>query len=203
MKKNFKSVYSIALTVVLGVGLTLTSCKKAETGPAGAKGDTGATGATGATGTNGANGTTGANGTNGTNGVANISTINFTCSNLNWTEGQEVGGNWVWEYQRTSPEITNAIYSSGAVMVYMGSSTEGYIALPFSLLGVQTAFGIFQGATGNTNTLNIAIQRLDGAQFPNPGGMDFKAVIIPPAMIKPNVDITNYNEVKIAYQLAD
>lgn len=155
----------------LACGLLITGCKKGDTGPAGPAG------------------------TNGTNGVANIKTNTFTTNTNQWIADNT---NKLYYYNYTSSDITSAVLSSGAVMVYLGDGTGNlWIAMPFSTQGVEFTYGI------KPSSVEIDVSLSSGLMPNNPGGQQFKVVIIPPAMVKPNVNVKNYSEVKAAYNLAD
>ena len=131
------------------MGLTLSSCKKGDTGPAGPVGS------------------------NGTNGVANIQTTTVTSNNNSWVF-DSVGNSY--DATITYTAITQAVVDRGTVQVFLGSGngTE-WLALPFSYGIAQYLFSYSLGKVDITATLsNNAIPN-------NPGGQQFKVVVIPPA----------------------
>ncbi len=133
-------------------------------------------------------------GTNGTNGTANITAFTFTTSTSSWVMGC---ANQCYAANNPITGLTASNVDQAAVMCYQYSSGNlDWTALPFTSNDYQTRFSYtsanitikFSSATGTTS-------------FFNPGTQVYKVVVIPPAMIKPNVHLENYNEVKTAYNL--
>ena len=140
-------------------------------------------------------GPAGPSGTNGTNGVSNIKTNIFTTNTNQWNLDNIHN---VYYYNYSSTDITSDVLSNGAVMVYLGDGTGNtWTAMPFSIQGGSLAFVIGQ------SKVQIQASLFDGSVPNNPGGQQFKVVIIPPTMVKPNVNTNNYADVKEAYNLVD
>lgn len=127
----------------------------------------------------------------GTNGVANIQSTTITTTNGSWNLDTFENA---YNATLTVTGITQNVLDKGAVMVYIGNGagTE-WDAMPFSYQGVEFNYGIKVGQA-------LISVTLDSGNAPNnPGGQQFKVVVIPPAMIKPGVNVKNYTEVKTAY----
>ncbi|MCF8423936.1 MAG: hypothetical protein K9H41_06300 [Bacteroidia bacterium] len=141
----------------------------------------------------GETGPAGPAGINGTNGVANISTFTGTTTNSSWTlSGTEFNATF------NVSGITSDVVSNGTVMVFVGNTSQTqWSALPFSYQTLQFNY------TYAIGQVQIAVTLSNGAVPSNPGGLPFKFVVVPPAMVKPNVNVKNYAEVKAAYNLAD
>jgi hypothetical protein len=152
------------LTVVTGLilvlSLTFTSCKKGDTGPAG---------------TNGTNGT---NGKDGKDGVANIQTGTVTTNNATWVlDNSDNSYNAVLTYTA----ITQSVIDRGTIQAFIGDgSSKVWIALPFSYGTVQYNYFYEVGK------VTISITLSNGTVPTNPGGQQFKIVVIPPASKSPN-----------------
>jgi len=187
MKTNFiKTVVVIAISL-----LTFNSCKKGDTGPAGPEGPVGPAGPAGPTGTAGANGA---------NGNANV--VSYKTIVNSWSSQTSY-----WRSIISIPEITSATNTTGAILCYFSiNSGLSWFALPYTQVDPTSNYYL------NFNTYNGGItvfwQRDNGTLGSNPNAyystnVNIKTVIIPPALIKPNIDTNNYNEVKMAYNLAD
>ncbi len=132
-------------------------------------------------------------GANGTNGVSNITTYVGTTTNASWTlSGTE------YDAIFNVSGITSSVVSNGSVMVFLGNTAQTtWSALPFSYQSVEFNYFYSLGQVTISVTLN------SGSAPSNPGGIPFKIVVIPPAMIKQGVNTKNYSEVKAVYNLKD
>ncbi len=174
MKKTITSLTTVFAGLALTLGLTFSSCKKGDTGPAGPQGPAG---------------------TNGTNGVANIQTGTVTTNNASWSFDNTDNS---YNATLTFGAITQSVVEKGTVQVFIGDGTgQEWAALPFSYSIVQYNYSFKSGQ------VIISVTLSNGNAPNNPGGQQFKVVVIPPAMVKPNVNVKNYNELKAAYNLAD
>jgi len=190
METTIKKTVTVIAGVVLTLGLLLTSCKKPEKGD---KGDTGASGATGAT---GATGLTGATGASGTNGNANVTSVTLSVTAWTWDATNS---------QRTATfsslsVLTPSVVNNGAVLLYQLLGTS-YIPIPVTVKISPTVqehdYYIY-----DIGILQIYIEYSDFSD-PNPPPATYKLITIPPAIIKPNVNVKNYAEVIKAYNLQD
>ena len=112
-------------------------------------------------------------GSNGTNGVANIQTSTVTTNNSTWGfDNTDNSYNATLNY----PAITQAVVDRGTVQVFIsdGAGSE-WLALPFSYGNIQYLYSYKLGQVLITYTL------ADNAVPSNPGGQQFKVVVIPPA----------------------
>jgi hypothetical protein len=160
---------------ILGTMIVFTSCTKV--GPTGL---TGATGPTGLTGSNGA-----------------VNVVNqylaITPSQLVW---DSTSNQWGYKYYTVNfNSSTNA-----AVLVYV-LSNNGYEATPYTN-SVKNYSVSFANNLIQTNPY-IYFEYYNGTSTcPLPtSNINVQLVIIPPAMIIPNVNHNNYAEVKTAYNL--
>ncbi|MEO8762185.1 MAG: hypothetical protein ABI388_11685 [Bacteroidia bacterium] len=138
-------------------------------------------------GATGPQGLAGTNGTNGTNGNANVQSYTVAISPSQWTYFPNSSGSQ-WQYT-----VSSAFVPSGsAVCVY---NNPGQM-LPY----YDGIFGAFWGVNivGDVQilyyngTTTLAAPALT---------QNLTIVVIPPAMVKPNVNTHNYAEVKAAYNL--
>lgn len=167
MKQAFKTI-TIAITgIVLAFGLTLTSCKKVEKGPAG---PTGATGASGP--------------------EAKTYTVDVMY--------------YAGDTYKTFSGVTD--FEEGDILLFFvqigsGFGGDGYIQMPLSLNGIDY-FGLFYEISGTALMFNY-ISGTASSPWTSSQAMRYKIVHIKSTgLIKhPNVDLSNYKEVKTAYNL--
>ena len=142
-------------------------------------------------------GDTGPAGPTGANGVSNIQTSNFTTTNSSWSFDPSDNS-----YNTTISwlAITQSIIDKGTIQVFLGDgSNSQWAALPASFGDNQINYSYKLGQ------VIISITLSTGAAPTNPGGQQFKIVIIPPTarMANPTVNYKNYLEVKRAFNLKD
>ena len=132
-------------------------------------------------------------GTNGTNGNANVHTYNETISASNWAADSY--GGWYAGFTTTGFDPTK-----GAVSMFWSSDNTNWIALPY--------VGYIVGAPDinysfNSTSVTIAYDAQTGvSSIAQPANSNFvKVVVIPPAMVKPNVNVHSYAELKAAYNI--
>lgn len=129
----------------------------------------------------------------GADGVANISAHSFVTNTNAWAADNSSN---VLIYQHTIPEITEDVVQSGAVLAYLGDGTgDLWIAMPLSTLGIDFVFGYYE------SNVEINVSLSNGEMPSNPGGQEFKVVIIPPAQRISTVDHQDYEQVQHAYGL--
>ena len=143
------------------------------------KGDTGPKGDTGSAGTNGA---------------ANIQNYQVSVNSTDWS-WDALYKEWYYNYPSTAS-------SQSAIMAYVISG-NGEEVLPYysQIYGTTTSFSSYLFSSPS----KIMFKYYDGTTtLARPStSMSIRLVIIPPAMIKPNVNVKNYAEVKAAYNLQD
>ena len=172
MKKQIKT--SIALFAI--VAISLTSCKKGDTGPQGEKG------ATGAQGVQGSQGATG--------------NANIVSGTVNLTSASWILSGAYWYSDAINTTLTQNNVDNAMVQIYLSNNVGGWIGLPITLTDIQI-YTIY-----SLNKISFRVSSASGStSVSNPGALTFKYVIIPPAMIKPNVNVNNYNDVVKAYDL--
>jgi len=131
---QFKKLTLPGLFFFLLVAGSMSSCKKGDTGPAGATGPAGPTGAQGPT------------------GNANVLVDTFTLASADWkwnsgyTYSNSNGGTVTYftrYYDATLSKLTQGILDSGMVMVYLApnaNNPQQYAPLPYSFLSFGSAF---------------------------------------------------------------
>jgi hypothetical protein len=142
-------------------------------------------------------GATGPQGPAGTNGAANISVNNVYAMPGNWI----ADGNGGWYNIVTTTSFGTGIdLTKGSVSLFLSADNTTWTAMPF--VGYMNGQGDVN-YTFNSTTITIYYDAQTGvASIPQPtNNIYIKAVIIPPAMVKPNVNPHNYNELKAAYNL--
>lgn len=162
--------------LVLTLGLTVSSCKKAEQGP---------------------------KGEDGKNGNANVKTKIYTVTPGQWngnsTTAYQVTVN-VPEISNAETEAVIIYYSDAA------SGNSWYpLATEYSTSGSGASLSVFQ-FVGSIKTGRLDLSWVDyysSAYHAPSGTLYFKIVVIPPAKVISSVDTKNYSQVKAAYNLKD
>lgn len=129
-------------------------------------------------------------------GNANVKSTLITVYTSDWS-----GGGNGYSVSKYVPIITQDIVDGGAVMCYEKDGSN-YIALPVSAwFGSYTRHAFF---AYSTNNIEIIYQDDDGLS-PNPGMITFKIVAIASSarLANPNVDYSNYEEVKRVFKLEE
>ena len=150
------------------------SCKK-DPGP---KGDTGATGNQGAT------------------GITNVISYSFSTSAVSWTLNSPIWGCIVFPSQ-----LSSTIADGGMVVGYIQIVGE-WNPLPkvtFLPNNVQQKYQF----SFKANEIDLSFLNADWTEPPNPGAQNFRFVFIPPGMIKPYLNYSNFNEIRSYYDLKD
>jgi hypothetical protein len=194
MKKTIKTITTVIAGVALTLGLSLTSCKKAETGPAGAVGATGAQGPA---------------------GNANVYNYKFNI-NLSTFTGPLSNGEWASVFNPTTVMGSTFIDEKDAVLLYLFDHTTGttdyYNQMPFvDYFNTGTAFNSHSfevGSTGTANILTIKIRNSTGGQpygSMTTGALSYKMVVIKAFQkVKPQLPTDlSYEAVKKYYDLKD
>lgn len=128
-------------------------------------------------------------GTNGTNGVANIQTGTVTTNNSTWSLDNSDNS---YNATLTYAAITQSVIDKGTVQVFISDGTGSeWLALPFSYGIVQYNYSYKLGQVLLSVTLS------SGNAPNNPGGQQFKVVVIPPAS-KSTIPSNTNNEIKEA-----
>ncbi|MCC6371207.1 MAG: hypothetical protein IT236_09405 [Bacteroidia bacterium] len=128
-------------------------------------------------------GPAGPQGTAGTNGVANIQTGTVTTNNSTWTLDNTDNS---YNATLTYAAITQSVIDKGTVQVFIsdGNGSE-WAALPFSYGIVQYNYSYKLGQ------VIISVTLSNGNAPNNPGGQQFKVVVIPPAAKAPKPESGN------------
>jgi len=140
-------------------------------------------------------GDVGATGKDGINGNANIISSNTVLIN------SFVYYSSIKEYQAslTLSAINQDVLDKGAVMVYLSGGSNNWYPLPISD-GSTVSYEIHLGG------LTVFYFNNDNTTPSNPNGLyTVRVVVIPSQIIKtnPNIDLTNYAEVKQVLKLQD
>ncbi len=139
----------------------------------------------------GPQGPQGPQGAAGTNGSSNVTSFTFGISSSAWIHGS--GDVYYYVKSYSIADVTGS-----AVMVYIKDSYGSWVAMPVSdWLYVGDQF-IYRYNSGGFELDYYYSVRPSSTRY-------FKAVIIPPASraANPNVNYSNYQEVKAAFNLAD
>lgn len=174
--KLMKTKLTTIATVLLTLMLALTNvgCKK-EAGP---KGDTGPAG---------------------TNGNANVKSQTSTVSTWSWD------GAGYYNFSNINvPSLTSDIANTGAVMVYLQTTSGEWAALPRTIALTSAPTSMNQRFVYTTGNVKIIIQNSDLTQ-PTSSSIVFKIVCIASTgmIAHPNVNLLNYNDVKNTFKLQD
>lgn len=113
----------------------------------------------------------------------------------------------LWFNEFPVPELTSDNINSAAIQVYWGTTSNNWIALPYTFVSSTDYFMGYLTQIGNVE-VRWTYNGIGVGSDPNTelgGTVQIKVVVIPPAMVKknPNVNMNNYNEVKSAYGLKD
>jgi hypothetical protein len=131
-------------------------------------------------------GPAGTNGTNGTNGAANITTGLITVPSASWNSSST---NY-WNFGVSDNAVVDM--TSDVVLAYV-LSNGNYFALPCASLLVQ---GDNMSFAYQNNLVSLIYNNVN----PPANTLDFKIVVIPPAIMKahPGLDLKNYKQVQQA-----
>jgi hypothetical protein len=184
-----KSKFNLLISAIAVAGsCLLNSCgKDGETGPSG---------------TNGAAGT---NGTNGTNGNANVKTTILTVLSADWSGTALNKSTGVL----SAPNITQSILDSGLVLVYVKAPGIGlngnFIQTPVLYFGSSTAtcYHVINGVGGLKLTCYDPNPSSSFVLTPSPMTVKVVTATAHMRMANPNLDWSNYNDVKKALNLQD
>lgn len=152
----------------------------------GASGTNGAVGATGPIGPVGPIGQTGPAGPTGPAGSVNIQTYTYTANSADWY--QLSGSPAAWEFNISIPQLTEAIYTKGAVFVYITSPFTNETLLPFTQNGVDFLYisGLLtpanSGVPADTGDIQITVTAAGPYLNANPssnGPITFKVILVP------------------------
>jgi len=176
MKTRIGSLMVLKFGLATSILFNLSSCKKGDTGPAGAQGP---------------------QGTAGNNGIANIISTTLSTSSWVWNSGnktREVQFNGIASLSQNN-------ISTGMIMVYEDFGSNIWSPLPLSYgIGANVTYHSEYYFTPNT----LLVKRYYSDES-DPGSWSgtYRLVVIPQGMVKPKVDRSNYGEVKKAYQLIE
>ncbi len=162
--------------LLLVVATMISSCTKPQ------KGDTGPAGPAG---------------TNGTNGNANVKSTQVSVTAANWTYVSPA-------YQTTLAfsEITSDIINTGAVLVYMKTTTGTWSQLPFTYYPAASYSSTLKTESYVGNVM-VVVTDSDLTQPTNPGSITFKIVAISSSMLAkhPGLDTRDFEKMKEFFQL--
>lgn len=172
--KTIKTIIAISL---LGT-IAFNSCVKGDQGP---KGDQGSAGS---------------------NGVANIMSYTLTTTPSSWghvgTIGQAGDG---WQTTFSVPAVTTNVITNGGVLMYL-LGNNALTAMPVTLYEFQNVSHTY-GFDAFVGQIKAYVTDSDFNTLQPSTNINFKLVIIPPALIKKGVNYKDYVEVKAAHNLQD
>lgn len=170
MKQSSKRITTLVTGLIMAFGLIFSSCKKAETGPAGKDGN------------------------------ANVqSTGEVDLSSLTWTyQGDPSNDAYSCVYSNSA--ITQDVLDKGLVVAYI-KTTDGWAALPFAAVLYETDDLTFEFVNGAVRFYYRDNNELTTTSNPTITSLITRIVIIPAQIKKPDVDHSDYLEVKEAYNL--
>ncbi|MDP1803205.1 MAG: hypothetical protein Q8L81_17720 [Bacteroidota bacterium] len=128
----------------------------------------------------------------------NVYSTTFTMSSWSYTSP--------YYYRNLSvPELTSNNVDSSLVMVYFSTGGSNWFALPYTQYNSPVNYYMgFVSSVGNVQVTWVYNSSLSTGSDPNSyygTTITCKAVVIPPARIKPGVNHQNYDDVKVAYGL--
>ncbi|MHB8259193.1 MAG: hypothetical protein ACYDCN_14440 [Bacteroidia bacterium] len=127
----------------------------------------------------------------GTYGNGNVQTTNETVASNQWT----ADGNGGW--QTTFTATTGFDPTKGAISMFWSSDNTNWLALPVTVSANATIAYSF-----NSNGLTVDLAAIGTTALAQPTTTCyFKIVVVAPAMVKPNVNVHSYTEMKAAYHL--
>jgi len=138
-------------------------------------------------------------GKDGKDGNANVKSSTVTFSTWNWDSASG------YEYSDfTWPEITSSIVSNGAVLMYL-NTTSGWAPLPRTIHPSAT-YSQSQRFVYNVGTFKIIVQDSDlQPPVPTLGTWTIRILAIESSGLRanPDIDWSNYNEVKVRFNLSE
>lgn len=169
------------MIAVLSMAMAFTNCKK-DAGPKGDKGEKGEAGINGTDGTNGANGN------------ANVKNYSITIHPSDWSYNSTYSQ---WQYNYYISENFNS-----AVIAYVMSG-NGKQAIPYYEPVSNCQFDMANNLFASSPYIKFQYINFASTTTAPSNDQYMYLVVIPPAMIKPGVNVKNYAEVKAAYNLKD
>jgi len=131
-------------------------------------------------------GDTGPQGAAGINGSSNVRSYTQTAVNSSWTYNSSENS---YDVTFAVPAITDAVVNGGTIQVFLGigTTTTQWAAMPFAYGNSQYNYDYQLGK------VNIYVTLANGNTPDNPGGLQFKIVVIPPAAKSSNADAGGAN----------
>ncbi|WP_317899182.1 hypothetical protein [Aurantibacillus circumpalustris] len=116
----------------------------------------------------------GETGPQGKDGSSNVQSYTQTAVNSSWTYNNSENS---YDVTFTVPAITEAVVNGGTIQVFLGigTTTTQWAAMPFAYGNTQYNYDYQLGK------VNIYVTLGNGNTPDNPGGLQFKVVVIPPA----------------------
>jgi hypothetical protein len=136
-------------------------------------------------------------GKDGKDGNANVQSATFTVASWNYSSPS-------YYADINYSAITSGIINSGAVLVYLSNGSGGYSQLPLTIYPSSAYSETFETVTA-PGLVRIYITDSDLTAPNTPGTLSFKVVVIAASarIANPDVDLSNYNEVKKAFKLKE
>lgn len=138
-------------------------------------------------------------GTNGVDGNANVKCYTVNLFSNNWACSS------ICYADVTCSGITQDIINTGSVHVFMQSTTNTGVWLNMPWTEFNSTYSSNYNFNYSLNSLRIFKQDSDLTTPANPGSRFFKIVVIASSgkLAHPEVDYTNYEEIKEAFDLAE
>lgn len=142
----------------------------------------------------------GKDGEPGKDGSSNVTTRTFSVPT--WSSNSSR-----WYTELSFPELTTDNINSASVQVYWSTVNGTWVAVPYTYIGTTNNY--FMGFASMVNNIEIrwdCNSLVTIGSNPNSilgGTVQIKVVVIPPAQKKLNINLSNYSEVKAAYNLKD
>lgn len=191
------------MLLMAGLLLSVTACKKGDTGPQGETGPNGKDGANGANGAAGPTGATGAAGATGATGTANVIYSDWVIAK-NFRDST-VDNSKLKLADVPAPQLTATLLNNASVMVYFTFGV-GVFPLPYT----SNAGGIINTISYLPRTGKFIISRFandNSGSIPLPTTLQFRYIIIPGGVkataVAGKVNLLNYEAVKSYYHLTN
>jgi hypothetical protein len=172
--KKIKTI--LMLVVIAGISTTISCTKEGEKGQ------------------DGLNGINGIDGTNGTDGNANVQNFNITVNTGDWTYDNL--------YQRQYYQYSLTANYNSLVVCYVMSGSGKQI-MPYYEAVNQRNYDFANVLYQSSPYIEFQYTDYTSTTTPPSSSKNFYIVIIPARLANPDIDYSNYNEVKRVFNLKD
>ena len=143
----------------------------------------------------GKDGAPGATGPAGAQGNANVLVSTGTTTNASWSFNSTYNE---WDAIFNDSDISSAVVSTGTMQVFIGDGTgTNWSAMPLSYQGTEFNY------TYGVGQVQLQVTLSSGTAPTNPGGLQFKFVVIPSRSLiaNPNVNIKDYTSLQKVFNI--